>query len=415
MDREGLVLVVGSGGRAYREYLLAAACRLRPLWLLDSAPPTWQAPYVQGATVVELIDRDRIIPDRERLVKVAQELAAEQAVAGVFSYDETMVIATAHIAEALGLPGMTVDGADRCRNKHRTRLALTAAGLPQPRFAYVMTLAEATATAAEFGYPVVVKPRGGGASIGVVKADGPADIEAAFTIAETATHGGAPAYEGGVLVEEFLDGPELSIDGAVHRGGYEPFVLARKRVGFPPYFEEVGHIVTAGDPLLDDPEIRRVLAEAHRAIGVRDGVTHAEIRLTDRGPAVIEVNARLGGDLIPYLGLLATGVEPGYVAVNVATDIHPDLVGKDGGTVGIRFCNPPVDGWITGMRLPGPGDVPGLVEAKPLVAPGTLVRLPPRAFMSRYAYVICRAGSAQACDAALDEAIARVSVELDPA
>src|SRR5262245_54928312 len=193
VDQEAVVLVIGSGGQPYREYLLASACRRRPLWLLDAAPPTWQAAYAQGTSVVEMIDRDRLIPDKDMLVKVALQIAAERPVAGVFTYDEAQVIAAAHVAEALGVPGMTVDGADRCRNKHRTRQALTEAGLPQPRFRYVLTLAEATATAAEFGYPVVVKPRGAGASIGVVKAHRPDEIEAAFTIAETATHGGAPA------------------------------------------------------------------------------------------------------------------------------------------------------------------------------------------------------------------------------
>jgi biotin carboxylase len=217
-----------------------------------------------------------------------------------------------------------------------------------------------------------------------------------------------------VLVEEYLDGPEISIDGAVHQGGYQPFVLARKKIGFPPYFEEIGHTVTATDPLLRDPEVRRVLAEAHQAVGVRDGITHTEIRLTGRGACVIEINARLGGDLIPYLGQLATGIVAGQVAVDLAVGAAPTLDARDGGTVGIRFANPPVDGRITGIRLPSPADVPGLVEAAPLVAPGDLVRLPPRGFTSRYAYLICRAESPEACEAALAAALARTGVDVQP-
>jgi biotin carboxylase len=415
VDREGVVLVIGSANKHYREYLLDSASRRQPLWLLDGVPTTWQAQYVQHTSVVPLVDRERLIPNRELLVKTAQEIAADHTVKGVFTYDETLVVTTAHIAEALGLPGLSVDGVENCRNKHRTRQALTAAGLPQPRFAYVTTLSEATATAAEFGYPVVVKPRGCGASIGVVRAADAGELEAAFAVAEGASHTGAPAYEGGVLVEEYLVGPEISVDGAIHQGVYEPFILARKRIGFPPYFEEIGHTVSVDDPLLHDPEIRRVLTKAHRAVGVRDGITHTEIRLTDRGPAIIEVNARLGGDLIPYIGRLATGVDPAYVAVDLATGAKPDLTRTHrSGTVGIRFCNPPVDGRILGMRLPAPGDVPGLEQARPMVEPGTVVQLPPRAFIGRFAYVICRANSPEACDAALDAAVALVEVDVDP-
>jgi biotin carboxylase len=412
---QGVVLVVGSGARVYREYLLSGASGRRPLWLLDGTPPSWHLPYVRGSDVVELIDRERLVPDQELMVKTARQIASERAVAGVFTYDETMVVTAAHIADALGLPGMSVDGAENCRNKHRNREVLTAAGLPQPRFAYCTTLSGATDAAARFGYPVVVKPRGCGASIGVVRAGDAGEIEAAFTVAEAASHTGALAYEGGVLVEEYLDGPEISVDGAVHRGEYRPFFLARKRIGFAPYFEETGHTVSADDPLLRDPALLRVLTEAHRALGVRDGITHTEVRLTARGPAIIEVNGRLGGDLIPYIGRLATGIDPGRVAVDVATGVRPDLTRtRTGGTVGIRFCNPPVDGRIGAIRLPAPGAVPGLVEAVPMVAPGAVLRLPPRGFISRFAYVICRADSPEACDAALDVAAGLAEVDVDP-
>jgi biotin carboxylase len=413
MDR--FVLVVGSARQTYREYLLDSASRRRPLWLLDGAPNTWQQPYVRHTSVVPLVDQERLIPNRELLVKTAQEIAAEHQVDGVFTYDETLVVTTAHIAEALGLPGLGVDGVEHCRNKHRNRQALTAAGLPQPRYAYVTTLEEAVATAAELGYPVVVKPRGCGASIGVVRAADAGEIEAAFAVAEGASHTGAPAYEGGVLVEEYLEGPEISIDGALHRGEYQPFFLARKRIGEAPYFEEVGHTVSVDDPLLHDPEIIRVLTEAHRAVGVRDGITHTEIRLTDRGPAIIEINARLGGDLIPYIGKLATGIDPAFVAVDLATGLGPDLTRTHTtGTVGIRFLYPPADGRIMGMWLPTPDDVPGLVEATPMVEPGTLLHLPPRGFIGRYAYLICRGDTPESCDAALDAAAALVSVDLAP-
>src|SRR5436305_12874755 len=90
---QAVVLVVGSGGRRYREYLLAGAAEHHPLWLLDAAEPTWQHPYVVGGTVVPLIDTARLIPDRERLVAAAVEVAGNRRVAGVFSYDETLVIA----------------------------------------------------------------------------------------------------------------------------------------------------------------------------------------------------------------------------------------------------------------------------------------------------------------------------------
>ena len=68
---------------------------------------------------------------------------------------------------------------------------------------------------------------------------------------------------------------------------YLPMFVARKRTGMFPYFEEVGHVVDAADPLLHDDSLMETLAEAHRVLGVENGLTHAEVRLTERGPLII--------------------------------------------------------------------------------------------------------------------------------
>jgi hypothetical protein len=191
--------------------------------------------------------------------------------------------------------------------------------------------------------------------------------------------------------------------------------VARKRLGLAPYFEETGHIVNADDPLLRDSELLRVLSTAHRALGVRYGITHTEVKLTARGMAIVEVNARLGGDLIPYLGRLASGVDPAYAAVDVATGIRPDLAASRRRCVGIRFCYPPHDGRVRSVDLPDSSTVDGLLETVPMVAPGTVLNLPPKAYIARYAYLIATADDPAGCEALLDEAARRTSVALDPA
>jgi biotin carboxylase len=409
----GAVLVIGSGRQLYREYLLEGASRRRPLWLIDEQPPTWQRPYIVGSAVVEPLDPVREIPDRQGLLDAATAAARAYGVRGIFTYDELLVTATADIADRLGLPGLTASGAEHCRNKPASRQALTAAGLPQPRFALAYTEAEASAAAAGIGYPVVVKPRGMAASVGVVRADGPADLPAAFAVAERASRSGAVAYEGGVLIEELIDGPEISVDGAVVAGEYFPFCLARKQVGLAPYFEETGHLIDGDDPLLDDADLLAVLGDAHRALGVAYGITHSEVRLASRGLVVIEVNARLGGDMIPYLGKLATGVDPGRIAVEVALGARPVLEPERGRCAGIRFLYPPENCRVVEIAVPEPGAVPGLVAAHRMVAPGALVRLPPHAHIGRYACLIAVTGDPVTCSAALADAAEQVRLKYE--
>ena len=220
-------------------------------------------------------------------------------------------------------------------------------------------------------------------------------------------------YTGGVLIEELVDGPEISIDGAVFAGEYIPFFIAHKQLGPPPYFEEVGHIVDGADPLLDDRELRELLAATHNALGARYGITHTEIRFTSAGPVVIEVNGRLGGDLIPYLGKLATGIDPGAVAVDVAEDIRPRLEPDHRSCVGIRFCYPPEDCRVVDIAVPEPRTVPGLVQAHPMVTAGAAVRLPPRSHIGRHAYVICTADDPDTCATRLGAAADLVELKYD--
>lgn len=401
---EAVVLVVGSGMRRYREYLLSSAGQRHKLWLLDAAEPSWQHDYVAGATVVDT-------RDPAALVRAAREVALHREVSGLICYDELLIESAAHVVAALGLRGMTGEAVARCRDKDSTRATLREAGVLQPRSVAVSSLPDALEVASGFGYPVVLKPRNLGASYGVSKAADADALAVAFAAADAAQLPGIPRYADSVLVEEYVDGPEISIDGFVFDGEYQPLFVARKRLGLEPYFEETGHIVDGVDPLLDDAGLRTVLVEAHRALGVDYSITHTEVRLTDRGPVIIEVNARLGGDFIPYVGWLATGIDPGHVAVDVAIGRRPVLAPSRKRTVGIEFCYPRQNCRVLSVQLPDPDRTPGLLSAEKLVEPGTEMRLPPDGYVQRYAYVICAGADRAECEDRLAAAAEGVQLE----
>lgn len=401
------VLVVGSGTREYREYLLRSAASRAYLWLLDEAAPTWQSPHLAGSSQVAPSNVNALIAE-------ARSVAEHRKVRGVFCYDEALILPAAQVAEALGLPGPTVTAVRNCRDKHRTRALLRDAGLPQPKFALVADLEEAAAAAEWIGYPVVVKPRGLGASRGVGLVRSASDLAGFFADARSAHHPGVPTYRAGILVEEYLEGPEISVDGVVHGGEYASMFLARKEVALSPYFEETGHLVDAGDRLLSDPALRWVLAKTHRALRVTDAVTHTELRLTARGFVVIEVNGRLGGDLIPYLGGLATGIDPGLAALDVALRTPPDLTPTRARTTGIRFLYPSGHCRVDRVTVPAPDEASGLLRATALAAPGDELRLPPLDYLQRYAYVLCAGNTPEACTGSLDEAEAQVDFHARP-
>jgi biotin carboxylase len=385
-DERPLLLLIGSSSRRSRRFVLESVTTRYRLWLMQPAPVTWEAPFVEGNTVVDNTDAGQ-------LVAAARALARTMPVGGVLCYDEGLVWPAAHVSQALGLPGNTPETVAACRDKHATRAAMAAAGVPQPASVGVRSLDEAVTAADRIGYPVVLKPRGLAGSMGVILVAGRDGLAAGYAAATGISYPGVPVFEVSVLVEEFVDGPEISIDAVSYDGKCIPLVLAHKQTGFEPYFEEVAHLVDGADPLLSDPVLVDALERSHKALGFHTGVTHTEFRLTERGPYLLEVNARLGGDMIPYLGELVSGVDVAMAAADAAAGVRPDTTPTRRRAAGVAFLYPDHDIEVESVTVHQERFGPAVHEAVALVDPGAKLRLPPRGYISRYGRVIATAGS----------------------
>lgn len=406
LENRPRLLLVGTGARQFREYLLRSIADHYRVHLFTTAEPTWELPYLDGATVLPST------LDAAAMTAAARRIAKGDPLAGALCWDEARILATAQIAAALRLPGPYPDVVLRCRDKHLTRDSLAAAGVPQPRSVLVGTLDDALDAAQQIGYPVVLKPRALAASLGVVLVHDAEELAEQFSYARDTTVPEAPHYDVAVLVEEFADGPEISIDCAVFRGQVHPICLARKEIGYPPYFEEIGHRVDAADPLLSDATLLQILAAAHAAVGFTDGMTHTELRLTSTGPKIIEINARIGGDLIPYLGLRTTGIDPGLAAAAIACGLEP-VTNPDRSLHGaVRFSYVDEETTVGRVRfdttqLPTATD---LTEV--LAVPGKSYAPPPVGIVwGRIAYVTAIAADPAECSAALAAAGEALRIE----
>lgn len=400
-DLRPLIILVASGMQPYREYLLRSIGEKFRVHLLHVEEPGWEKSWLDGWTVVP----DTC--DGPAMAKVAEELNARTPVSGVLCWDEVRIHATAYVAQALGLPAGDPAVVWRLRDKGQSRAALAAAGVPQPASVPVHDLPEALRAADRLGYPVILKPRAMGASLGVIRADGPQELTEGFAFTSSIEIPPSVVYNSPepYLVEECVTGEEISVDAAVHNGAVQPVFVARKVVGYPPYAEEIGHFVDASDPLLTDPALRRVLSDTHAALGVRDGWTHSEFMLTATGPKVIEVNGRLGGDLIPLLGQMATGVDPGRAAALVACGREPELRPTRDRVAGVRFLYVDTDDTVIASAGFARDLPPAVDKAVTLVAPGAVVSPPPKGTVwGRIAYVTATGTTMESCRAALDAA-----------
>jgi biotin carboxylase len=393
------ILLVTSGYHLYREYLLKMVAEHAKVWLFLDQEPDWQIPYIVNYTVVNTLDA-------KKMIDAARHLPNGIKIDGVLCWDEIRIVYAAELTQALGLPSGDPKTIGRCRDKHQTRTILAAAGVPQAESKLVSSFEEANEAAQKIGYPVIVKPRALGASYGVSLVSEAAQLKAAFEHARDSTEEGVPCYENRVLVEEYMQGPEVSIDTAWVNGKMYPMFLARKITGFFPHFEEVGHVLQSSDPLLKDPQFLAVIEQAHQTVGFQNGITHTELRLTRSGPKIVEINARLGGDMIPYIGWFASGINPGQVAVAVACGRKPNVEVKFESTATIHFLYPESDVIVESVHIDNAALPSSVKVAGSLVSPGQKLRLPPADHVScRYGYVIVHAESPEDCVSVTEQAI----------
>jgi biotin carboxylase len=396
-DDKPMLLLIGSSSQISREFILRSVSRRYDLWILQPAATTWENAYVVGSTQVDNTDP-------AALLSAARQVAADRRVDGVFCYDEGLIAPAAHVSQALGLPGCTPETIATCRDKHATRAALDRAGVPQPLSHGVRSLAEAEAAADKIGYPVVVKPRGLAGSMGVRLAADPTELRQAYEAATAVSYPGVPVFEVPVLIEEFADGPEISIDAVSFEGRCTPLAVARKHIGMAPFFEEIGHDVDADDDLLRDDAVLDLLYRSLDALRFHTGVSHTEFRLTRNGPRLVEVNARLGGDMIPYLGLLTRGVDVAMAAADVAAGRRPDTRAPLHRAAAVRFLYPDSDVRVEAVTVHEDRCTAAIHSAAAMTRPGAILRLPPRGYISRYGRVIAVADTPAEARAAVEDA-----------
>lgn len=321
---------------------------------LRSAPAT-PHPLLAADNVLtaDTNDLDTLLPYLERVHDV---LRFDGVITSCDYYLET----AARIAHHLRLPGPDPDAVDRAYRKDLTRQALPDLG---PAFALTDTVEAAHAEAERIGYPVVVKPVDLCAGMFVRVAANPAELKEAVEAIE-----GFPVNARGqqrnplVLLEEFLDGPEFSVETVTFGGNTHVVGVTDKSVTGSPWFVESGHMFPADLPEETTALIAGTAVEAVRRLGLDRTVAHTEIKLTAAGPRLVEVNPRPAGNQITELVRRTTGIDLPMVYARLAMGEDPDLRHVDTGarSAAIGFLLPERPGTVAaidGVDALGHGDV----------------------------------------------------------
>lgn len=255
----------------------------------------------------------------DRLLSCATKLHQKTPFAGVITCCDYYLAATAKLAEALGLASVSPIAIKVANNKAMMREAMARASLAGPKWATVSTLDEALDKANTIGFPLVIKPTDLCGSLLVQRVHNHHELEAAF-LAITSSHTNArqQTREAKVLLEEYLIGEEFSVESYSCRGDTGFFGITDKRLAGASGVVEAGHLFPAHLNEESEQAIYQCAKNALIAVGYDHGLAHTEIKLTPKGPRVIEINTRAGGNWISELIRHVKGVNPLEYAVRLA-------------------------------------------------------------------------------------------------
>ena len=236
-----------------------------------------------------------------------QEQAAERIISrcgpmdAVVAADAPMLLLAAAVAGRLGLPHNSAAAVLAAADKTRQRQLWAAAGVAQPRFEIIPAHASGDAirqAAAATGFPCMIKAVSLSASQGVLRADDASQAVQAATRVRRILTAERQYATGPLLAEEYLSGPELSVDGLLNDGMLTPLaVFDKPAMPEGPTFEETLLVTPSRLPQHVVVDAVRSAGRAARALGLRTGPVHAELRVTGTGPAMQELAARSIGGL----------------------------------------------------------------------------------------------------------------------
>ncbi len=325
------LFIIGAGIEQVRAYELAREMGLEIVGsdIDPSAPALELADY-------RIVASTRDIP---ATVKAAREFNSTRPIDGVMTLANDVPLTVASVASELGLESISIESARIASDKLAMKESFTADGVPVPPFREIASHEELSAFAREYSCPVVIKPNDGRGSRGVLRVTEGVDHEWAFN------HAMENSESKRVLAEKFIDGVQLSTESMVYRAVcYTASVSERNYEHidrYAPYNIENGGVMPADLSESDVRAVEETVARAAESMGIDNGPVKGDIVLSDAGPVVIELAARLSGgylctDQIPK----ARGVDLVRETIKLSLSMElqvSDLLPRELCKMGIRY------------------------------------------------------------------------------
>ena len=303
--------------------------------LLILGAPVFQIPVIEKAhemgLYVGVVDLNKDAPainyadeyfcasikNYNEVIKIAEIFRPNGIMSGAC---DTSVVTVAQLCNVLGLPGHSIEAAINSTDKLKMLQAFSENNVNHPKF-QVISREEINTAEISVGFPAVSKPVDSSGSRGI------SFIENEKTVIAALLNSADSSQSGNVLVEEYMEGPEVSVEMLVIDG--TPYVLqiTDKTTTGAPHFIEIGHCQPSTLDKNIQEEIRAIAKQAVLAVGLVNSVAHVEVKVTSEGVKMVELGARLGGDCISsyLIDNSILGIDMTKAAIKIALGEKNDI------------------------------------------------------------------------------------------
>lgn len=386
-----------------------------------------------GVTVIPGTDRchvlndpwmDGAIPLRfgspARSAKAVLQYAEKNPVDAIVAIGDKPTLTAALASKALKLPYTPPEAVEACRNKLKSRQLLKKAGLPVPNFCCYSTDEEPGPIAETTHFPCVLKPLSLCASQGVIRANHPEEFVKAFKriaalLRTPAIQVSREDTNDRILVEDFVEGKEVALEGILERGRLTVLALLDKPDPLNgPFFEETLYVTPSRLTADSQAQLAQTTALATSALGVFDGPLHAELRVNSQGPWILEVAARSIGGLCSRTLRFGTGISLEELVIRHALGMELPSTDLERAAAGVMMIPIPRSGYL--HRVTGIEEalaLEGIEEVTITAKPGQkLIPLPEGS--SYLGFIFSRGTSPQGVEEALKSAHRKLRFEITP-
>lgn len=293
--------------------------------------------------------------DVEGVTKAAEDFKPD----GIMTLATDMPMrAVAAACESMNLPGISRETAIKSTDKGEMIKAFEENDVEHPWYHIISSSEELFGIMNKISFPCILKPTDNSGSRGVVLCRNAAELREMYNYALKESRGGT------VIVEEYMVGPEFSVEVMVVDSKPHVLQITDKLTTGSPHFVEMGHSQPTRQSGDNQKMIRDLACRACKAVGINNGPAHVEMILTDQGPKMVELGARMGGDCITtHLVPLSTGIDMVGCTIKLACGQNIDIRSKINMGSAIRYFDAHngkikrIDGVEEAKKIPGVKEV----------------------------------------------------------